>query len=308
MTEPSGTFTSVRMRSTSSIVSATGISSGVVTTFTAVIAGSASSSDSHCVCVRSGPTSTRSRIASAAPSWATMCPVAAASTTTRSKSARPSIDSRTSHTILPIVRISFTPGAAVATKSRARASGPMRPMTGTCRLRRRYSCSDASVSIAIASTPGWISFGREPDGRVLELRGDVALGVDLDEQDPLADARREERGGRGHRALAHAAFPREEEELSIEQLGRGPVHGGGRLLARAEADLARTGVGHDLDVRDLVDRHADPATLLVGEPEERVALRRSRPRWSRSRCRLDSSVSTLSSRAEYTTPMCTSMR
>ena len=83
-----------------------------------------------------------------------MWPVAAASTTTRSQSARPSIDSRTSQHTLPTVRISFTPGAAVATKSSTRASGPSRPSTGTRRLSLRYSLSDSSVRIAIAKTPG----------------------------------------------------------------------------------------------------------------------------------------------------------
>ena len=37
---------------------------------------------------------------------------------------------------------------------------------------------------------------------------------------------REQRGRRGHRALADAALAREEEEAPIEQLGRGPVHDG----------------------------------------------------------------------------------
>jgi len=78
------------------------------------------------------------------------CPVAAASTTMRSQSARPWSDSRSSHTTLPTVRISFTPGAAVATKSNARASGPIRPNTGTRACTLRYSRSDASVSICIA--------------------------------------------------------------------------------------------------------------------------------------------------------------
>ena len=81
------------------------------------------------------------------------------------------------------------------------------------------------MSIAIARTPGWTSLGLNPTGRVLELRGDVALGVDLDEQDALADVRREQRGGRGHRALADAALAREEQQAAVEQLGRGPVHG-----------------------------------------------------------------------------------
>ncbi len=46
------------------------------------------------------------------------------------------------------------PGAAVATKSKARATGPIRPTTGTRTIARRYSRSDASVSIDIAVRPG----------------------------------------------------------------------------------------------------------------------------------------------------------
>ncbi len=82
-------------------------------------------------------------------------PVAAASTTMRSQSARPWIDSRRSQQILPTVRISRTPGAAVATKSKARASGPRRPNTGTRACTFRYSRSDASVSICMTNTPGY---------------------------------------------------------------------------------------------------------------------------------------------------------
>ena len=57
-------------------------------------------------------------------------------------------------TEISTVRISRTPGAAVATKSKALARGPMRPTTGICRLRRRYSRSDASVSIDMAHNRG----------------------------------------------------------------------------------------------------------------------------------------------------------
>ena len=94
-----------------------------------------------------------------------MWPVAAASTTTRSHAARPSNDSRTSQQILPMVRISFTPGAAVATKSNTLASGPTRPGNGSLRLRRRYSWSDASVSMAMAQRAGKTISGRKPTGR-----------------------------------------------------------------------------------------------------------------------------------------------
>ncbi len=131
MTAPSGTESSARARPTSSIVSLTGISSGVATTLRLVTEGSESSSTIQSVCSRTMPTETSSWIARGASSWPMMWPVAAASTTTRSQSARPSIDSRTSQHTLPTVRISFTPGAAVATNSSTRASGPSRPNTGT---------------------------------------------------------------------------------------------------------------------------------------------------------------------------------
>jgi hypothetical protein len=69
ITTPSGTFSSWRARATSSMVSFTGISSGDVTTFSAVSAGSDSSSVSHPVWLRMGPTATSSWIASGASSW-----------------------------------------------------------------------------------------------------------------------------------------------------------------------------------------------------------------------------------------------
>ena len=55
------------------------------------------------------------------------------------------------NTSLPTVRISLIPGAAVATKSKARATGPMWPMVGTFATTRRYSRNDASVSMDIAT-------------------------------------------------------------------------------------------------------------------------------------------------------------
>ena len=73
---------------------------------------------------------------------------------TRSQCARPATDSRTSQQTFPTVRISFTPGAAVATKSNIFATGPIRPSTGTLRFSFRYSWSDASVCMVIPNTPG----------------------------------------------------------------------------------------------------------------------------------------------------------
>ena len=169
----------------------TGISSGVVTTLTAVSAGSASSSDTHC-----GLAAQRSDVDQLAGSRrprraGRRCDRSRPRRPPRGRSRRGPRSTRAPpSTILPIVRISFTPGAAVATKSSTRASGPMPPDHRHPQVEPAGTrCSDASVSIAIASTPGMDLRGREADRRVLELRGDVALGVDLDEQDALADAR-----------------------------------------------------------------------------------------------------------------------
>ncbi len=52
------------------------------------------------------------------------------------------------------MRISFTPGAALATKSNVRASGPILAMSGIFSWRLRYSLSESSVFIDIANRPG----------------------------------------------------------------------------------------------------------------------------------------------------------
>src|SRR6185436_212481 len=109
--------------------------------------------------------------------------------------------------------------------------------------------------------------GLEPDRALLELRRYVALGIDLDEQHALADARGEHGGRRGHRALADAALSREEQAAPIEKVGSGPAHD---ALPAAEADLAIRRVTGDFDVRELVGRDADLATLGIGEPHQRA--------------------------------------
>ena len=71
-------------RPSSSIVSVIGISSGVVTITSPVRTGSDRMSIIQSVWSRTSPTWTSSRIALGAPIWAMMCPLASASTTTRS--------------------------------------------------------------------------------------------------------------------------------------------------------------------------------------------------------------------------------
>ncbi len=104
------------------------------------------------VWVRMRPTLTNPLTAWGAASWPTMWPVAGASTTTMSQSPL-----RTSKQSLPTVMISRTPGAAVARKSKALATGPIRPTIGMCSWSFRYSRSDASVSMVMAKRPGWTS-------------------------------------------------------------------------------------------------------------------------------------------------------
>ena len=81
---PARTVVSSRTRPASSMVSLTGISSGVHTASRPVVAGSDSISSIQSVCERISPTLTSSLMAWGAASWPTMWPVAGASTTTRS--------------------------------------------------------------------------------------------------------------------------------------------------------------------------------------------------------------------------------
>ena len=193
-----------------------------------------------------------------------MWPVAAASTITTSQSARPSSDSRTSQQTLPTVRISLTPGAAVATKSRTLASGTDPAEHRDAQVAPQVLAQGASVSICMAQHPGVDLDAGETDRGVLEQRGQVALGVDLDEQDAPAVLGQEERRRGGDRALADPALAGEEQQSALEE-------------ARAERRRHRVSwgrtrplggpVGLDLHVGDPLGGHADPAARHVGQPQ-----------------------------------------
>ena len=89
------------------------------------------------------------------------------------------------------MRISFTPGAALATKSRVRASGPMRASSGTRSCRRE---------VLLAASPRCSSpwrtgragprRGAKRERAALEGAGQRALGVDLADEGALALAGR----------------------------------------------------------------------------------------------------------------------
>ena len=72
----------------------------------------------------------------------------------------------------------------------------------------------------------------EADRCVLEQRGQVALGVDFDEQHPLAALGGEQRSRRSDRALADPALPGEEQEPPVEQAGRGAHRRGASARTR----------------------------------------------------------------------------
>src|SRR5205823_5623372 len=105
----------------------------------------------------------------------------------------------------------------------------------------------------------------EADRRLLEVAGDGALVVGLDDEHALALFGREQRRRRGHRALADPALPGEEQQAPRQEVGRGS-HGSDA----AEADPLRSLFRVDLDVGQLVEGDADPAALRVGEPDHRV--------------------------------------
>ena len=71
----------------------------------------------------------------------------------------------------------------------------------------------------------------EADRLVLEQVGEVALGVDLDEEDLLALLGRDHRGGRGDRALADAALAGDEEQAPVEEVDHAACRGVGPGLS-----------------------------------------------------------------------------
>ena len=166
-----------------------------------------------------------------------------------------------------MVRISFTPGAALATKSKVRASGPRRATNGIFSWRLRYSFSDSSVSIDIAKRPGRHLALLERGAPDLEEVGQVALGVDLADERALAVLRGEQRERRGDGRLADAALAGDEEQLAIEQVGGHRPHLPERGGSASEADAAAVVGAADLDVGELLRGHAHLAALAVGEPE-----------------------------------------
>ena len=173
------------------------------------------------------------------------------------------------------MRISRTPGAAVATKSNALANGPMRPTTGIRRLSLRYSRSDASVSIDMAHSPGRTS-------RAAKFVGPVSKYAEMS---PLASTSHSRvrrpcseaysASDDGHRRLADATLAGDEDEAAVEQADHRCARGRGRRgSGGAETDAALGDGCPDLDVGDRGHGHADAPALAVGEPQDAGGDRR----------------------------------
>ena len=179
---------------------------------------------------------------------------------------------RTSHASLPTVRISFTPGAALATKSKVRARGPMRASSGSLSWRLRYSLSDSSVSIDMAKRSGWTSVRVEP-GRRRSRRSRPGCPWRRPRRRACAcPARRPSRASAGRDGgLADPALAGDEEQPAVEEVegsrGLGPAGEPDAAVARRRGRARRR-------------RPCRPGTptwrpLPVGEPQHPAA--RSRP-------------------------------
>ena len=220
ITAPSGTSTSAQ-RATSSIVSVTGISSGVVTMFTAVTCGIGEQlgDPARLVAQRTDVDELLDRVGRAELG--------------DDVAGRGRVDHDDVVLGAPLDRLAHLPHD-LADREDLLHARRRRPATKSS-TRERTEPADHRHPHVEAQVLAQRRFGvhrhrehagidlarREPDRLLLELRGHVALGVDLDEQDALARARREQRGGRGHRALADAALAREEQAAPIEEVGPG---------------------------------------------------------------------------------------
>ena len=140
----------------------------------------------------------------------------------------------------------------------------MRPTTGTRACSLRYSRSDASVSICIASTPGCTSRGSNPTGACSNSAVRLPLASTSTSRTRLPLLGREQRGGRGDRALADAALPVKKSRRRSSRSGA-RAHAAGARLA-AEADALRARRRRRPRRRRSCRPGSRPAALGVGDP------------------------------------------
>src|SRR5688572_21106135 len=146
-------------------------------------------------------------------------------------------------------------------KSKVRASGPIRDSSGTLSWRLRYSLSDSSVSIDIAHSDGCTS-------RALNAVGPASK---KSARFPLASTshtrvRRPDRAASRPSAAATVLLPTpplpvtNSSRRSRSEMGSAP----------GEPDTAIAARGPDLDVGDLLHRHAHLPSPAIGQPEHAV--------------------------------------
>src|SRR5207248_4503555 len=173
------------------------------------------------------------------------------------------------------MRISRTPGAAVATNSKARASGPMRPTTGTRRKSRRYSRSDASVSIDMAHRRGCTSVGWNfvfPVSRASAIAPLASISQSRVRLPRLAASRASDEATV---VLPTPPLPVTTNSLRSSRSRRTPgaadaPSGGTEANPAVLARYAHLNVGHP------GRRHPDPPASTVGQPQDAVLATQGR--------------------------------
>ena len=201
-----------------STVSLTGISSAVVTRFTAVRAGSVSRSTSRCASRCTSPVPNVSRAAAGMRRYCRLWPVAGASTMTRSQRRPPLCvvgalglvpDLADRHQLLQARRRGdeVLVERLLNTACSSRFTGMIRP---------RYSASAALPSTAITATPGRVvTAWPSAPGSASSSCGARASAVDLAEQHLAPAPRRLERQRAGDRRLADAALADDDEQAAL---------------------------------------------------------------------------------------------
>src|SRR5436305_7403114 len=175
------------------------------------------------------------------------------------------------------MRISRTPGAAVATNSKARASGPMRPTTGTRRLSRRYSRSDASVSIDIVDSLGSTSAGWKPVWPVSRASASAPLASISQRRVRLPRLAARRASDEATVVLPTPPLPVTKRSLrSRMSAGTRRPAPAGASSGGTEADPAVLAGHAHLDVGHPGHRHADPPASAVGQPQDGVGAAEGR--------------------------------
>src|SRR5436190_14860347 len=170
-----------------------------------------------------------------------------------------------------MVRTSFTPGAACATKSKVLASGPIRATRGTFSCRRRYSFSDSSVCIDMAKRLGAISLGVKSVSPTSKKSARLPLASTSPTSVRLPWCAASNASAAAIVVLPTPPLPVTNSNCRSSRLGPDMRRCAGGLRC-AEADATQVRAGAELDPRELVNCDPDLAALAVRQPEDAVAV------------------------------------